>query len=142
MESKMKEEATASDSKYIHRSKTKEQTTTMYSKYIQQHLANERTYLAWVRTAITIMGVGYLAAKLHFFSEMVPSTSGDLLPRFIDLAAIIVGIIIILYATFNYSVKRRGINDQTFIAPSTSHIFLTGGVVTLSFLFLAYLFAV
>jgi putative membrane protein len=138
----MKEKTTVSDSDYVQMTETKEQTTTMYSRYIQQHLANERTYLAWVRTAITIMGVGYLAAKLHFFSEMVPSTSGDLLPRFIDLAAIIVGIIIILCATVNYSVKRRGINDQTFIAPSTSIIFLTGGVVTLGFLFLAYLFTV
>ncbi|WP_430793738.1 DUF202 domain-containing protein [Bacillus cereus] len=27
---------------------------TVDSKYIQQHLANERTYLAWLRTAITI----------------------------------------------------------------------------------------
>jgi uncharacterized membrane protein YidH (DUF202 family) len=73
---------------------------------------------------------------------MVPSKSGDLLARFIGLSAIIVGIIIILCATVNYSVKRRGINDQTFIAPSTSIIFLTGGVVTLGFLFLAYLFTV
>ncbi|MGD6932567.1 DUF202 domain-containing protein, partial [Bacillus thuringiensis] len=27
---------------------------TVDSKYIQQHLANERTYLAWLRTAIAI----------------------------------------------------------------------------------------
>jgi putative membrane protein len=138
----MKKETTVNHSDYIQMSTTKEQTTEIHSKYIQQHLANERTYLAWVRTAITIMGVGYLAVKLHFFSEMVPSKSGDLLARFIGLSAIIVGIIIILCATVNYSVKRRGINDQTFIAPSTSIIFLTGGVVTLGFLFLAYLFTV
>ncbi|MBA4496342.1 YidH family protein [Paenactinomyces guangxiensis] len=122
--------------------KSKEQTTTIDSKYIQQHLANERTYLAWVRTAITIMGVGYLAAKLHFFSTMVSSDTGNLLAQLIGLAAIIVGVIIIVYATVNYSAKRRGINSQTFIAPSASLIFFTGSVVTLSFLFLAYLLAV
>ena len=26
--------------------------------YTQQHLANERTYLAWIRTAIAIIGIG------------------------------------------------------------------------------------
>lgn len=35
-------------------------------KYAQQHLANERTYLAWIRTAISILGVAFLATSLHF----------------------------------------------------------------------------
>jgi putative membrane protein len=26
---------------------------------VQQHLANERTYLAWIRTAITVIGLGF-----------------------------------------------------------------------------------
>lgn len=138
----MKEKTTANYFNNVYSSKTIEQTTTIDSKYIQQHLANERTYLAWVRTAITIMGVGYLAGKLHFFSEIVQSTSGNLLAGFIGMTAIIVGVVINIYATVSYLVKRRRINDQTFIAPSTSPIFLTGGVVTLSFLFLAYLFTV
>ena len=38
---------------------------TVDSKYIQQHLANERTYLAWLRTSIAMMGVGALAATLE-----------------------------------------------------------------------------
>ena len=39
---------------------------TVESKYIQQHLANERTYLPWIRTAIAIIGLGFLATTLHF----------------------------------------------------------------------------
>jgi putative membrane protein len=35
-------------------------------KYVQQHLANERTFLAWVRTAITVIGLGFLAAGVVF----------------------------------------------------------------------------
>ncbi|OTW44996.1 hypothetical protein BK699_28235 [Bacillus thuringiensis serovar mexicanensis] len=35
------------------------------SKYMQQHLANERTYLAWLRTAISVFGLGFLVANLH-----------------------------------------------------------------------------
>ena len=30
------------------------------------HLANERTFLAWFRTAISLLGFGILIAKLRF----------------------------------------------------------------------------
>ena len=46
-------------------------------KYAQQHLANERTYLAWIRTAISIVGVGFLATSLHF-------TIGNIRNSYID----------------------------------------------------------
>lgn len=128
--------------KNFNMSKTIEQTATIHSKYIQQHLANERTYLAWVRTAVTLMGVGLLASKLHLYSSVLQSAPGDVIARFIGLAAVLVGIVITMYATASYLVKRKTINDQTFIPPSASPVFLTGGVVTLSFLFLAYLFTV
>ena len=47
-------------------------------KYAQQHLANERTYLAWIRTAISIVGIGFLATSLHF-------TIGNVRNPYIDL---------------------------------------------------------
>ncbi|WP_246628995.1 YidH family protein [Mesobacillus maritimus] len=58
------------------------------SKYIQQHLANERTFLAWVRTAIAIMGVGFLVTNLH--SSMIDTLSarGDLIAKMIGLASV------------------------------------------------------
>ncbi|MGR5908007.1 DUF202 domain-containing protein [Bacillus paranthracis] len=36
-------------------------------KYAQQHLANERTYLAWIRTAISITGVGFFNDFIAFY---------------------------------------------------------------------------
>ncbi|MHA4180714.1 DUF202 domain-containing protein [Bacillus cereus] len=32
---------------------------------MQQHLANERTYLAWLRTVISVSDLGFLVANLH-----------------------------------------------------------------------------
>ena len=36
-------------------------------KRYTDHSANERTYLAWVRTAITIMAFGFLIEKFELF---------------------------------------------------------------------------
>ena len=33
---------------------------------INEHLANERTFLAWVRTSIALMGFGVVIARLRF----------------------------------------------------------------------------
>jgi len=43
------------------------------SSQTRDHLANERTYLAWMRTAISLMGFGVLILRLRaFHPPMVP----------------------------------------------------------------------
>jgi putative membrane protein len=41
----------------------------MISRY-SDHAANERTYLAWVRTAIAVMAFGFLVEKFDLFLEV------------------------------------------------------------------------
>lgn len=102
---------------------------TIDSKYVQQHLANERTYLAWIRTSLAIVGLGFLA-----YGVLFPSTS-----RFVQVVTDIIGIgsvlfggSIIAFATWDYVKKRKGINNETFRSPvsgiylvSTSLVFIT-----------------
>ncbi len=40
------------------------------------HLANERTFLAWVRTSITIMAFGFVVAKFGLLLRELSGTSG------------------------------------------------------------------
>lgn len=89
---------------------------TIDSNYIQQHLANERTYLAWIRTSITIIGVGFLITNLHF-SFISKNQLGDILAQTIGLASIFVGITTIILSTIGYFKKGRDINNQTFSYP-------------------------
>ncbi|WEG14391.1 DUF202 domain-containing protein [Pullulanibacillus sp. KACC 23026] len=105
---------------------------TQDSKYIQQHLANERTYLAWIRTSITIIGVGFLITNLHF-SNIKRHHSGDALAETIGLASIFVGMITLILATVGYFQKGKGINNQSFTYPKPS-IFLLAAFLLLIFI--------
>ena len=112
------------------------------SKYIQQHLANERTYLAWIRTSITIIGVGFLITNLHFSSLTENIIIGDRLAQTIGFASIFVGIMTLSLSTIGYFKKGNDINQQTFIFPRFLVLFLS---LLLLFIFLVfgvyYLFA-
>lgn len=49
-------------------------------KKATEHLANERTFLAWVRTSIAIVSLGFVVAKFGLWLERIaqlsPGTSG------------------------------------------------------------------
>lgn len=82
--------------------------------YTQQHLANERTYLAWIRTAISIVGVGFLATSLHFTMGIVRNPFVDLFTIILGIFACIFGLVIIAIATQTYRQKREQIIRETF----------------------------
>ncbi|MCX7569377.1 DUF202 domain-containing protein [Tumebacillus sp. DT12] len=100
-----------------------EREKTVDSKYIQQHLANERTFLAWIRTSITIIGLGFLAAGVVFRSTPYSDT-GHWIASVVGIGAVLLGSLISFTACRNYTQKKAGINDETFEA-STNIIFFT-----------------
>ena len=66
-------------------------------EHFSDHAANERTFLAWVRTAIAVMAFGFLVAKFNLFlkvaAQSLAGTSGRSVPvpggRFGDVAGLI-----------------------------------------------------
>jgi putative membrane protein len=93
-----------------------EKQKTIDSKYIQQHLANERTFLAWVRTSITVVGLGFLSAGLVFRTEKYQLLE-QRLAAFVGISSAILGSVIMFLAVQNYFVKQKGINEETFRSP-------------------------
>ena len=112
---------------------------TVDSKYIQQHLANERTFLAWIRTAIAIIGVGFLVTNLHFTLKSSLSPIGDLMATIIGLSSVGLGILTIILATVSYFKKVKAINHQTFQTPKITILALCT-FITMIALFLAFYF--
>ncbi|PFH87716.1 DUF202 domain-containing protein [Bacillus sp. AFS088145] len=114
------------------------QKETMDSRYIQQHLANERTYLAWVRTSITIMGVGFLITNLHFSTLATNAKIGDTLSKIIGLSSIIVGIFALIISTISYFIKGNDINNQVFKFSRILVVYLSVALVLIFLVFGAY----
>ncbi|MEC2074983.1 DUF202 domain-containing protein [Metabacillus fastidiosus] len=118
--------------------KSYENKPTIDSQYIQQHLASERTFLAWIRTAIAIIGVGFLVTNLHFTMRSSLSPIGDILANVIGISSVALGIITIIMATVAYMKKIDAINNQTFRTPKITIMTLGVLVIVIALIFAAY----
>lgn len=112
---------------------------TVESKYIQQHLANERTYLAWIRTAIAIGGVGFLVTNLHFNPASEVSDWADKTVTAIGYLSVVLGIFTLVFSTISYLRKRKQINEQTFESSHAMVVFLTVCLILIFLIFFTYL---
>ncbi|RNA66694.1 YidH family protein [Alteribacter keqinensis] len=110
---------------------------TLESQYIQQHLANERTFLAWVRTALALKGIGFLATSLHFTTLMHEHYSYTLAIT-ISVASFTAGLLIISTALYLYLRNRKAINAQQFTSSSVAIVSISIVVILVLFLLLTY----
>jgi putative membrane protein len=84
------------------------------------HAANERTFLAWVRTAIAVMAFGFLVERFDLFLETVaPSLSGRMLSptgqkfgNFAGLTLIVVGTAMVALAMRRFIRNARDIDSD------------------------------
>lgn len=82
---------------------------------VRDHLANERTYLAWIRSAIAMMGFGVVIVRLrHFQPPLVPhpGTGWKL-----GLLFSFVGLLTVLLSTQHYFAVRYDIEEDTYEPP-------------------------
>jgi putative membrane protein len=122
-------------------------------KNFSDHAANERTFLAWIRTAISIMAFGFLVERFDLFLETVaPSLSGRVLSpigqRFgnvAGLALIVAGTAMaaLAIARFIRTAKAIDSDDETMGTGSRLDIVLASLLVLLGasmFLYLSHAF--
>ncbi|MDE3061143.1 MAG: DUF202 domain-containing protein [Pseudomonadota bacterium] len=69
-------------------------------KNFRDHAANERTFLAWVRTAIAIMAFGFIVEKFDLFLQVAaPAMTGKVLSRTGQALANTIGLVLIVLGT-------------------------------------------
>jgi len=95
---------------------------------IRDHLANERTYLAWMRTAVGLMGFGVVILRLRAFHP--PELPRPGIGWKMGLIFSLVGLLTVLLSTIQYFVVRRDIEEDTY-EPSDRWVILFSMAITL-----------
>ena len=79
---------------------------------IRDHLANERTYLAWMRTGIALLGFGVVIVRLRAFHVPLVPRPGN--GWKLGLVFSLVGLITVWLSTVHYFAVRRDIEEDTY----------------------------
>jgi putative membrane protein len=120
-------------------------------KRYSDHAANERTFLAWVRTAIAVMAFGFVIEKFDLFLKYAaPQTvqqqifpNGGMFANAAGLAFVLLGIAIVAIAGWRFKRTSRDIDSENEVAsPSERFDLALAGMVGLLgaalFLYLAH----
>jgi putative membrane protein len=98
---------------------------------LREHLANERTYLAWVRTSIALVGLGFVIVKFALFldeisflfaKEELPGAEG--FSAVIGIIIVVFGVLLSPVSFYQYKKVEKQINSTSY----KSSPLLTGGL--------------
>ena len=99
-------------------------------KRYSDHAANERTFLAWVRTAIAVMAFGFVIERFDLFLSVTAPRAA--LPQIAPhnqtfanaagLAFVAIGVITIIIAGFRFSSTAKAIESEE-VLPSPGERF-------------------
>lgn len=118
------------------------------------HAANERTFLAWVRTAIAIIAFGFVIEKFNLFvlesststsikltSQLIERLSGPI-GRYEGFVVMLAGLAVVVLATVRFVLIDQKLDDPEWHAArsSWSELSLSGMLVLLIVSFSGYLF--
>jgi putative membrane protein len=90
---------------------------------VRDHLANERTLLAWQRTALALLGLGFLVDRFAF------EDGGSDLGSVMGLGLIAIGALASAAGTYRYLRTERDIDRATYRPAHLAHLLLTGAMV-------------
>jgi putative membrane protein len=96
------------------------------------HLANERTFLAWVRTAITIIGLGFVVAKFGIFlRELATGSSSGSSPisEWVGVFLVLSGSLLVGVAWVRFQSVRNDLESGKYVPHVAVEGLLTGIMV-------------
>ena len=109
---------------------------------VTDHMANERTYLAWVRTGITVIALGFVVAKFGIIVRELGSnvpTSSYGLSSIIGVLLVIAGSFMQVMALRSFIRNRTSIESGTYTPSYLSEIWLGIMVLVMAVLLIYYM---
>jgi putative membrane protein len=106
---------------------------------VRDHLANERTFLAWVRTALGLIGLGFVLARMGLFlrqlafAGVTPQARGLHAGREFLISGVVfllIGIAVCAWSSRLYRRNRRAIDEENYEPDTRTALALTFVVVT------------
>ncbi len=100
----------------------------------REHQANERTFLAWLRTSIALIGFGFAIARFGLFLQQLqalefPAEAATLNSQTLGIGLVVLGIAVIVLAAWRYNQVFLQIERGAY-RPNRWAIWLLTGVVT------------
>jgi putative membrane protein len=105
-------------------------------------LANERTFLAWVRTALTVIGLGFVVARFGLFLRAVATGSpGSSSPasEAVGIALVLAGSALVGFAWVRFRSVQRELRAGAYVARATTELILAATLVAVGIVLAAYL---
>ncbi len=110
------------------------------------HMANERTFLAWVRTSISVMAFGFVVERFSLFVRQMAAYMGKTAPPRPSYSAVIgiilvgIGVLMGLLAFIRFRIVERQIDKDTYAPSPVLYILLTLAVLAIGFFLVLYLY--
>ncbi len=112
------------------------------SDKVTDHMANERTYLAWVRTGIAIIALGFVVAKFQLLlSELFPSAPSSTIHLSLIIGVILVsmGGLLEVLALTRFKKNQGRIQLGKYEPTSTIETAVSSAVFIVAILLVVYL---
>lgn len=90
------------------------------------HFAAERTFLAWIRTGLALMGFGFVVARFGLFLKELAATRPDLgikssgFSQWVGTALILAGVVVNVGSTVAHIDTVRALKDGSYEAGRVS----------------------
>ncbi len=108
---------------------------------IRDHLANERTYLAWMRSGIALLGFGVLIVRIRVLRPpLAPQPPG--FGWKLGLAFSVVGLLMVGLSSLHYFGVRNDIEDDAYEPPDRWVLLSTLVLLCLGTFVVLYIFQV
>lgn len=121
----------------------KKNKTPLISKRVTDHLANERTFLAWVRTAISVIAFGFVVERfgllLRELGSKTPLFLSTHISSVVGVTLTVLGVVIMIVALSNFLQVRHSIDEEHFHPSALYAIVLTVLVSIIGLILAAYL---
>ena len=110
------------------------------------HMANERTFLAWIRTSIALMGFGFVVVKFSLFVKQISLALGEKaavvskgFSSTIGVALVAIGALLAVLAYLQYRRTEQQLLQRAYQPGKLLSFALTLGMVLISGLLIWYL---